>query len=105
MLGPAIVHVGDGVLECFSGGGSRCAIFVGEFEVAHPGTDSHAYAPVAGVVAGGGLTVNANAPYPTGVGILLDAKVFEDEGISPLGLFLGALLPTTIAIAFFWLLH
>ena len=63
------------------------------------------YALVAGAVAGGGLTVIANAPNPAGVGILQDAKVFEGEGISPLGLFLGALPPTVIAIAFFWLLH
>jgi hypothetical protein len=63
------------------------------------------YALVAGAVAGGGLTVIANAPNPAGVGILQDAKVFENEGISPLGLFLGALLPTAVAIVFFWLLH
>jgi len=47
----------------------------------------------------------ANAPNPAGYGILQDAKVFKEEGISPLGLFLGALLPTVIAIAFFWLLR
>ncbi len=63
------------------------------------------YALVAGAVTGGGLTVIANAPNPAGVGILQSAKVFESEGISPLGLFLGALLPTAIAIVFFWLLH
>jgi hypothetical protein len=62
------------------------------------------YALVAGAVAGGGLTVIANAPNPAGVGILQDAKTFEDEGISPLGLFLGALPPTVIAIVFFWFL-
>jgi len=60
------------------------------------------YALVAGAVCGGGLTVIANAPNPAGVGILQDAKVFEDEGISPLGLFLGALMPTAIAVVFFW---
>jgi Na+/H+ antiporter NhaD/arsenite permease-like protein len=63
------------------------------------------YALVAGAVAGGGLTVIANAPNPAGVGILQDAEVFKEEGISPLGLFLGALPPTTVAIVFFWLLH
>ena len=41
------------------------------------------YALMAGAVAGGGLTVIANAPNPAGVGILQDAKVFEGEGISP----------------------
>jgi hypothetical protein len=49
--------------------------------------------------------VIANAPNPAGIGILQDAKAFADEGISPLGLFLGALLPTGVAIVFFWLLH
>jgi Na+/H+ antiporter NhaD/arsenite permease-like protein len=63
------------------------------------------YALVAGAVAGGGLTVIANAPNPAGVGILQDAKVFGGEGISPLGLFLGALLPTGVAVTFFWVLH
>lgn len=67
--------------------------------------DELKYALVAGAVAGGGLTVIANAPNPAGVGILQDAKAFEDEGISPLGLFLGALMPTSVAIVFFWLLH
>jgi Na+/H+ antiporter NhaD/arsenite permease-like protein len=64
--------------------------------------DSLKYALVAGAVTGGGLTVIANAPNPAGVGILQKAKCFGDEGISPLGLFLGALPPTMIAVAFFW---
>ena len=68
-------------------------------------SDELKYALVAGAVAGGGLTVIANAPNPAGVGILQDAKAFEGEGISPLGLFLGALMPTAVAIVFFWLLH
>lgn len=62
------------------------------------------YALVAGAVTGGGLTVIANAPNPAGVGILQTAKAFGDEGISPLGLLLGALLPTAVSIVFFWLL-
>lgn len=68
-------------------------------------SDELKYALVAGAVTGGGLTVIANAPNPAGIGILQDAKVFDGEGISPLGLFLGALLPTSVAIVFFWLLH
>lgn len=68
-------------------------------------SDELKYALVAGAVTGGGLTVIANAPNPAGVGILQSAKAFGDEGISPLGLFLGALLPTGVAIVFFWLLH
>jgi len=51
------------------------------------------YAVVAGAVTGGGLTVIANAPNPAGQAIL--NKHFED-GISPLGLLLGALVPTLI---------
>ena len=61
------------------------------------------YALMAGAVTGGGLTVIANAPNPAGAGILQTSKVFEETGISPLGLFLGALFPTVIAIVFFWL--
>lgn len=68
-------------------------------------SDELKYALVAGAVVGGGLTVIANAPNPAGIGILQGSKVFKDEGISPLGLFLGALPPTMVAIVFFWLLH
>ena len=60
------------------------------------------YALVAGAVTGGGLTVIANAPNPAGVGILQTAKAFAGEGISPLWLFVGALLPTVVAVVFFW---
>lgn len=62
------------------------------------------YALVAGAVTGGGLTVIANAPNPAGVGILQTAKAFDGEGISPLGLFVGALFPTSSAIVCFWFL-
>jgi predicted cation transporter len=62
------------------------------------------YALVAGAVTGGGLTVIANAPNPVGAGILQTSRVFGSEGISPLGLFLGATFPTLTAIACFWLL-
>jgi hypothetical protein len=56
------------------------------------------YAVVAGAVTGGGLTVIANAPNPAGQAIL--AKYFPD-GVSPLGLLAGALVPTAIAAAMF----
>jgi len=59
------------------------------------------YAVVAGAVAGGGLTVIANAPNPAGQSLL--SRYFED-GISPLGLLLGALGPTVIVSAAFLLL-
>ena len=59
------------------------------------------YAVVVGAVTGGGLTVIANAPNPAGQSVL--GRFFED-GISPLGLALGALLPTLIVGACFMLL-
>jgi len=63
------------------------------------------YALVAGAVTGGGLTVIANAPNPAGVGILQSSDAFKGEGISPLGLLLGALAPTAIAVLFFWIVR
>jgi Na+/H+ antiporter NhaD/arsenite permease-like protein len=66
-------------------------------------SDELKYALVAGAVTGGGLTVIANAPNPAGAGILQSAKAFGGTGISPLGLFLGAVPPTLVAVAFFWL--
>jgi hypothetical protein len=51
------------------------------------------YAVVAGAVTGGGLTVIANAPNPAGQSLL---NRYFKEGISPLGLLLGALFPTVV---------
>ncbi|MES2438655.1 MAG: putative Na+/H+ antiporter [Verrucomicrobiota bacterium] len=51
------------------------------------------YAVLAGAVAGGGLTVIANAPNPAGQALL---GKFFGEGVSPLKLALAALLPTII---------
>ncbi|MBT4792223.1 MAG: hypothetical protein HON90_11680 [Halobacteriovoraceae bacterium] len=66
-------------------------------------TAEQKYYLVAGAVAGGGLTVIANAPNPAGFGILKEN--FGEEGISPIGLFKSALLPTGIAlIAFYFLI-
>lgn len=64
-------------------------------------TDGLKYAVVAGAVAGGGLTVIANAPNPAGQSIL--SGYFRD-GVSPLGLVLGALAPTVIVGLFFFFL-
>lgn len=58
------------------------------------------YALVAGAVAGGGLTVIANAPNPAGYAILRES--FGDEGISPGKLFAAATVPTAVALACFW---
>jgi len=64
-------------------------------------TDPAKYALVAGAVAGGGLTVIANAPNPAGVALL--RKGFNDESIGPGGLLLGALPPTAVAALAFLL--
>lgn len=58
------------------------------------------YALVAGAVAGGGLTVIANAPNPAGYSLLKDS--FDERSINPLGLLLAALPPTLVAIGCLW---
>jgi hypothetical protein len=60
--------------------------------------DSLKYAVVAGAVTGGGLTVIANAPNPAGQAIL--GKFFPD-GVAPLRLLLGALIPTVLIALIF----
>jgi len=60
-------------------------------------SDPAKYMLVAGAVAGGGLTVIANAPNPAGVALLKHG--FEDESIGAVGLLLGATLPTAMAAA------
>jgi Na+/H+ antiporter NhaD/arsenite permease-like protein len=59
------------------------------------------FAVLAGAVTGGGLTVIANAPNPAGLSIL--SRHFG-EGVSPVKLFLWALIPTLVSAAFFILL-
>jgi hypothetical protein len=66
-------------------------------------TEEYKYALVAGAVAGGGLTVIANAPNPAGFAILKDH--FEDQSINALGLFAAALPPTLVAILCFRGIH
>jgi hypothetical protein len=56
------------------------------------------YAILSGAVAGGGLTVIANAPNPAGQALL---KRYFGGAISPLPLFLAALAPTLLAILAF----
>lgn len=58
------------------------------------------YALVAGAVAGGGLTVIANAPNPAGYSLLKDS--FDEHSINPLGLLIAALPPTLVAIGCLW---
>jgi hypothetical protein len=65
-------------------------------------SDESKYMLVAGAVAGGGLTVIANAPNPAGVALL--RRDFADESIGAGGLLLGALGPTAVAAAAFLVL-
>lgn len=65
-------------------------------------SDAAKYMLVAGAVAGGGLTVIANAPNPAGVALLKSG--FEDESIGMAGLLLGAAIPTIVAAAVFLVL-
>jgi hypothetical protein len=55
-------------------------------------------AVVQGAVAGGGLTVIANAPNPAGQSLL---SRYFDGAVYPLGLLLGALLPTVVTFIMF----
>ncbi|MYM38369.1 putative Na+/H+ antiporter [Duganella qianjiadongensis] len=59
------------------------------------------YMLVAGAVAGGGLTVIANAPNPAGAALLRHG--FRDASIGAIGLLLGALPPTAVAVLAFLL--
>ena len=67
-----------------------------------PNLDEHLkIAIVEGAVAGGGLTVIANAPNPAGQALLAS---FFDNSIKPIGLLLGALIPTVIVMLAFRLI-
>ena len=57
---------------------------------------------VTGALAGGGLTVIANAPNPAGYSLLKDC--FPEKTIAASRLFLWALAPTLVAISAFLLL-
>lgn len=59
------------------------------------------YMLVAGAVAGGGLTVIANAPNPAGLSLLKGG--FADGAVGAAGLLVGALVPTAVAVAAFWM--
>ncbi len=55
------------------------------------------YYLVAGAIAGGGLTLIANAPNAAGYSVL---QRFFPDGLNPVRLFLGALVPTVVALVF-----
>ena len=62
-------------------------------------SDEAKYMLMAGAVAGGGLTVIANAPNPAGVALLKQG--FDDGSIGASQLLMGAIPPTIIAAAMF----
>jgi hypothetical protein len=64
-------------------------------------SDDAKYMLVAGAVAGGGLTVIANAPNPAGVALLRHG--FNHESIGVAAMLLGAILPTAVAALFFFI--
>ncbi|UOD27459.1 putative Na+/H+ antiporter [Massilia violaceinigra] len=64
-------------------------------------SDQAKYMLMAGAVAGGGLTIIANAPNPAGAALVRDG--FEDESIGVAGLLAGALPPTIMAMIMFLL--
>jgi hypothetical protein len=95
-IGPVLSELGE--LPLFVGATALTAVndnaAITYLATLVPGfTDELKYAVVAGAVAGGGLTVIANAPNPAGQSIL---QRYFPQGISPLGLLLGALIPTVI---------
>jgi len=61
-------------------------------------SDSLKTAVVSGAIAGGGLTVIANAPNPAGQSLL---QKYFPGGIAPGALFLAALFPTLVMLFFF----
>jgi Na+/H+ antiporter NhaD/arsenite permease-like protein len=65
-------------------------------------SDQAKLAVVAGAVAGGGLTVIANAPNPAGQSIL--QSHFGPNGVDALKLFFGAAMPTAVCVLIFLLL-
>jgi Na+/H+ antiporter NhaD/arsenite permease-like protein len=62
-------------------------------------SDAFKYALVAGAVAGGGLTIIANAPNPAGIAILRGH--FKGEVVHPFWLLVAALPPTGVAVLAF----
>ncbi|MGZ3747099.1 MAG: putative Na+/H+ antiporter [Pseudobdellovibrionaceae bacterium] len=63
-------------------------------------SEASRYALVAGAIAGGGLTVIANAPNPAGFSIL--NHKFPGGNVNPLKLFAAAIIPTFVAVIYLW---
>ena len=97
-LGEWALHLGAATLTAFNDN----ALITFLASQVHGLSDSAKYAIMSGAIAGGGLTVIANAPNPAGQTLL---KRYFPSGISPLGLLLGALLPTVIVVLIFMLIR
>jgi hypothetical protein len=97
-LSPGELFVGAAGLTAFTD--NAALTYLGSLVANIP--DDAKYSLVAGAVAGGGMTVIANAPNPAGVALLRSG--FADGSIGAGGLALGALAPTLIALAAFWML-
>jgi hypothetical protein len=97
-LNPLQLLLGSAILTAFNDNAAitYLASLVPDF------SDAAKYAIVAGAVAGGGLTVIANAPNPAGQSIL--QKAFGVGGVNAMGLLAGALGPTVVMILAFRLL-
>jgi hypothetical protein len=104
-LSPLLASLSEAML--FSGATALTAItdnaaltFLGS-QVAGLSIESR-YALVAGAIAGGGLTVIANAPNPAGYSLL--SHKFPSGTVNPLRLFVAALWPTLVAVLCLWFL-
>lgn len=92
-MSPGALFVGAAALTAFTD--NAALTYLGSLIVGI--SDEAKYSLVAGAVAGGGLTVIANAPNPAGVALLRNG--FSEGAVGAGGLFLGALVPTLVAMA------
>jgi Na+/H+ antiporter NhaD/arsenite permease-like protein len=97
-LGPVQLMLGATFLTSFNDNAALTylASLVPDF------SEAAKHAIMQGAVAGGGLTVIANAPNPAGQSIL--QSFFGPTGVDAFKLFLGAAIPTAICVALFLLL-
>lgn len=96
-MSPNALFVGATVLTAFTD--NAALTYLGSLIVGI--SDEAKYGLVAGAVAGGGLTVIANAPNPAGVALLRSG--FSEGAIGSGSLLLGALIPTLVAMITFWI--
>lgn len=97
-MSPQVLFLGATVLTGFTD--NAALTYLGSLIVGI--SEEAKYSLVAGAVAGGGLTVIANAPNPAGVALL--RRGFAGQSIGAGQLLIGSLLPTLIAMAAFWVL-